>query len=86
MTTGVLSATGLSLGGAVAATGTLTQAAGAAAVAASDIFTGANFTEATAASSTLTVTAGGTNIVNNDQVAVGGTDLQIRDGPHRTRK
>src|ERR1019366_4138301 len=43
VTTGLLSSTGLSLGGAVAATGTLTQAAGPAAVAGSDILTGGVF-------------------------------------------
>ncbi|MGA9988625.1 MAG: flagellin, partial [Terriglobales bacterium] len=45
VTTGTLSANGLDLGGAVAATGTLTQAPAAAAIAASDTLTGANFTE-----------------------------------------
>jgi flagellin len=44
VTTGLLSSTGLSLGGAVAATGTLTQAAGSAAIAASDTLTGGAFT------------------------------------------
>ncbi len=77
VTTGLLSSNGLGLGGAVAATGTLTQAAGAAAIAATDTLTGANFTEATAASSTLTVTGGGTQVTNGDQVVVGGTTYKF---------
>src|SRR5258708_7350773 len=44
VTTGLLSSTGLSLGGAVAATGTLTQAAGSAAIAATHTLTGGAFT------------------------------------------
>src|SRR5271168_4260753 len=70
VTTGTLSASGLNLGGAVAATGTLTQAPGAAATAATDIFTGANFTQGTAATGTLTFTA---NAAANDTISVGGT-------------
>src|SRR6185369_12090345 len=58
VTTGLLSSTGLSLGGAVAATGTLTQAAGSAAIASTDVYTGAAFTQSVAASTTLTVTGG----------------------------
>src|SRR5713101_5280669 len=54
VTTGLLSSTGLSLGGAVAATGTLTQAAGSAAVAASDTLTGGAFTASAVATGTLT--------------------------------
>jgi len=77
VTTGVLSANGLSLGGAVAATGTLTQAAGAAAVAATDTLTGANFTKATAASSTLTVTGASPQIANNDLLTVGTTSYKF---------
>ncbi len=69
VTTGTLSSTGLNLGGAVAATGTLTQAAGAAAVAASDIYTGVNFVGSTA--STLTLTSTGTQ-ANADTVTVNG--------------
>jgi len=56
VTTGLLSSTGLSLGGAVAATGTLTQAAGSAAVAASDTLTGGAFTASAVATGTLTAT------------------------------
>jgi len=69
VTTGLLSSTGLNLGGAVAATGTLTQAPGAAAVAATDTLTGANFTQGTAATGTLTFTA---NAAANDTISVGG--------------
>ena len=72
VTTGTLSSKGLDLGGAVAATGTLSQAAGAAAVAATDVLTGANPTNALAASATLTAAAG-TPIANTDTVEVGGT-------------
>jgi flagellin len=71
VTTGLLSSTGLSLGGAVAATGTLTQAAGAAAVAATDVLTGAAFTAAVAASTTLTKV--GTGPAAADTIAIGGT-------------
>jgi len=63
VTTGLLSSTGLSLGGAVAATGTLTQAAGSAAVAASDTLTGGAFTASAVATGTLT--ASGTPIATN---------------------
>ena len=45
VSTGLLSSTGLNLGGSVAATGTLSQAPGAAAVAATDTLTGAAFTQ-----------------------------------------
>jgi len=69
VTTGTLSADGLNLGGAVAATGTLSQAAGTPAVAATDTLTGANFTEATAATTTLTIAAG--NATAGDQVTIG---------------
>ncbi len=77
VTTGVLSSSGLGLGGAQAATGTLTQAPGAAAVAATDLLTGANWTQSAAATSTLTVTAGGTQVTANDQVQVGGTTYKF---------
>jgi flagellin len=72
VTTGTLSSAGLDLGGAVAATGTLSQTAGTAAVAASDVLTGANPTNAIAASGTLTA-AVGTPIVATDTATVGGT-------------
>ena len=72
VTTGTLSANGLSLGGAVASTGTLTEAAPTAAVAASDLLTGGVFTKGTAATSTLTVAVANA-IVNTDTVTVGGT-------------
>ena len=72
VTTGTLSSNGLGLGGAVAATGTLSQAAGAPAVAATDVLTGANPTNALAASATLTAAAA-TAINNTDTVQVGGT-------------
>jgi flagellin len=71
VTTGLLSSTGLSLGGAVAATGTLTQAAGAAAVPATDILTGAAFTAAVAASTTLTKV--GTGPASTYTIAICGT-------------
>ncbi|MGC2248338.1 MAG: flagellin [Terriglobales bacterium] len=73
VTTSTLSADGLSLGGAVAATGTLTQGPAPAAVAATNTLTGANFTEATSAAGTLTITGGGNDIANNDAVNIGGT-------------
>lgn len=73
ITTSALSAAGLSLGGAIAATGTLTQGTAPAAVSATNTLTGANFTEATAAASTLTIAAGGTKITANDQLDIGGT-------------
>lgn len=77
VTTGLLSSNGLGLGGAVASIGTLTQAAGAAAIAATDTLTGANWTQSAAAASTLTVTGGGTQITANDQVQVGGTTYKF---------
>ena len=70
VTTGTLSANGLDLGGAVAATGTLTQAPAAAAIAASDTLTGANFTEGTMATSAINLTA---NAANTDQITIGST-------------
>jgi flagellin len=70
VSTGLLSSTGLNLGGAVAATGTLSQAAGAAAVAATDDLTGAAFTEGVAATGTLTFTA---NAAAADTFTVGST-------------
>jgi flagellin len=69
VTTGTLSATGLNLGGAVAATGTLSQAPAPAAVAATDTLTGANFTEGNAATATLTAVAAPTN---GQTITVGG--------------
>jgi flagellin len=70
VTTGVLSSVDLGLGGAVAATGTLSQAAGSAAVASTDVFTGAAFTASAAATTTLTTA--GTGPADGDQVAIGG--------------
>jgi len=72
VTTGLLSANDLNLGGSTAATGTLTQAAGTAAVAASDVLSGAAPTNAIAASGTLTAAAG-TAIVANNTATIGGT-------------
>ena len=69
VTTGTLSATGLNLGGEVAATGTLSQAPAPAAVAATDTLTGANFTEGNAATATLTAVAAPTN---GQTITVGG--------------
>src|SRR5882757_9848179 len=69
VTTGVLSSIDLGLGGAVAATGTLAQAAGSAAVAASDVFTGGAFVASAVATTTLTVNAG---VADGDQIAIGG--------------
>ncbi len=70
--TGLLSSSDLGLGGAAAATGTLSQAAGAAAVAATNQFvTGTDtLTPATAATATLTTTGA---IANGDTVTVGTT-------------
>jgi flagellin len=69
VTTGVLSSIDLGLGGAVAATGTLSQAAGSAAVAASDVFTGGAFVASAVSTTTLTVNAG---VADGDQIAIGG--------------
>jgi len=71
VTTGLLSSTGLSLGGAVAASGTLTQAAGSAAIAASDTLTGGAFTASAVATGTLT--ASGTPIATNTATVNGQT-------------
>jgi flagellin len=74
VTTGTLSSNGLDLGGAVAASGTLAQQAGAAAQAATDTFTGANPTNSLAATGTIVVGgAGADTIANTDSVTVGGT-------------
>ena len=71
VTTGLLSSTGLSLGGAVASTGTLTQAAGTAAIAASDLLTpGGVFTGSAASTGTLTVAVG--NALVGDTVTING--------------
>jgi len=69
VSTGLLSSAGLNLGGAVAASGTLSQAPGAAAVPATDTLTGANFTQGAAATGTLTFTA---NAAADDTVSIGG--------------
>jgi flagellin len=69
VTTGTLSANGLNLGGAVAATGTLSQAAGASATAATDTLTGANFTEGAAGSNTITY-LNADNPANNDTATI----------------
>jgi flagellin len=72
VTTGVLSSNGLSLGGATAATGNLTQTAGSLAVAATDTLTGGTWaaTDASvAATGTLTAAAGP---ANGDTVTIGG--------------
>ena len=71
VSTGLLSSTGLGLGGAVAATGTLTQAAGSAATASTDLFTGGAFTSAAVATTTLTTQ--GTGPAATDQLTIGGT-------------
>jgi flagellin len=72
VTTGLLSSNSLNLGGALGATGTLTQTAGTAAVAASDILTNTGaIVAATAADSTLTVA--GTGPAALDTVTVGTT-------------
>ena len=76
VTTGVLSANGLGLGGAVAATGTLTQTPGAAAVAATDTLTGAAFTQGAAASGALTY-LNADNPLNNDTATIGGTTYKF---------
>ncbi|HKM48738.1 MAG TPA: flagellin [Terriglobales bacterium] len=74
VSTGLLSANGLNLGGATAAAGTLTQTAGSAAVAATNTLTNtADFVGSTAATDTLTF--GGTwsaTLGVGDTVAVGG--------------
>jgi flagellin len=74
VSTGLLSSNGLGLGGPVAATGTLTQAAGAAAVPASDLLTpGGAVTASAAAGTTLTVTGGNPQIIATDALTLGGT-------------
>lgn len=70
VTTGLLSSTGLSLGGPVAATGTLTQAPGSPAVAATDVLTGAVWAASAAATTVLTVAGGA--ITAADTVSIGG--------------
>lgn len=72
VSTGLLSSAALNLGGTTAATGTLSQAAGAAAVAATNKFVTAAhaITAATAAAATLTTTGA---IAANDTVTVGTT-------------
>ena len=77
VTTSTLSSTGLNLGGAVAATGTLTQGPAPAAVAATNTLTGANFTEATAAAGTLTIAGGPNGIAANDTLNIGGTTYKF---------
>jgi flagellin len=72
VTTGALSANGLNLGGAVAATATLAQGAGTPAAPATDLLTGANPTEAIAASGTLIATLTDT-IANTDTATINGT-------------
>jgi flagellin len=72
VTTGALSSAGLNLGGAVAATGTLTQKAGAAATAATDTFTGAAFTEGAAATGALTY-LNADNPAANDTATIAGS-------------
>jgi flagellin len=74
--TGILSAVDLGLGGPVAATGTLAQAAGTAAVAASDVFTGGAFVASAAATTTLTTA--GTGPGDGDQVSIGGKTYTFR--------
>ncbi|HTR26014.1 MAG TPA: flagellin [Terriglobales bacterium] len=74
VTTGLLSANGLGLGGAVAATATLSQTPGAAAVAATDTFTGAAFTQGAAATGALTYV---NNAVNNDTATIAGTTYKF---------
>jgi flagellin len=76
VTTGVLSSTGIGLGGAIAATGALTQAPGSAAIAATDTYTGAAFAAAAAATGTLTVAGG--SIANNETVTIGGTTYTFK--------
>jgi flagellin len=71
VTTGTLSANGLNLGGAVAATGTLKQGAGAAAIAATDTLTGAAPTNSLAAEGTFTISLAGPSA--GQSVDVGGT-------------
>lgn len=92
VSTSVLSSNGLGLGGPVSATGTLTQAAGTAAIAAgstlvggtivgaaaaTDTLTGStSFQGATSASTTLTAT-NATSIVATDSVTIGGSTYQF---------
>jgi flagellin len=75
VTTGTLSSAGLNLGGATAATSTLTETAGSAAVAATDTLTpGAAFTNGAVAGTTLTLTA---NDAAADTITIGGTTYKI---------
>jgi flagellin len=73
VTTGTLSSNGLSLGGPVAASGVLTQTPGSAAVAATDLLTGANWTQSAAATGTLTVTGANPQVIAGDALTIGGT-------------
>ena len=85
VTTGLLSSTGLSLGGAVAATGTLTQTAGAAAVAASDLLTNTGaINSATAASATLTAAVANPIVAGNTATVGGTTYTFVADIAHLT--
>jgi flagellin len=75
VTTGQLSANDLNLGGAVAATGTLAEAAGSAATPASNILTGDAFTAAVVATGVLTAAA---PIVTGTTETIGtGVDAQV---------
>ena len=77
VTTGVLSSTGLGLGGAVAATGTLTETPGAAATPATDTFTWGALTAGAAAAGTITY-VDAHNPANNDTAVIGGTTYTFK--------
>ncbi len=73
VTTGTLSSTGLNLGGAVAATGTLSQTPATAATSATDTLTGAAFTQGAAATGALTFLNADNPVGGTDTATIGGT-------------
>ena len=73
VTTGLLSSNGLNLGGALGATGTLTQTAGTAAIAATDVLTNNGTAPVAATTASATLTVAGTGPANTDTVTVGTT-------------
>ena len=76
VTTGLLSANDVGLGGAVAASATLSQTPGSAPVAATDTLTGATFTQGAAATGALTYQTAN-NPANNDTATLGGTTYKF---------
>jgi len=73
VTTGTLSSTSLNLGGAVAASGTLSQTPATAATSATDTLTGAAFTQGAAATGALTFLTADNPVGGTDTASIGGT-------------